>query len=380
LDSEKKRVAIVSKFSLSFGGGGEHWIQKVAQYLTQNGYHVTFFIPDIYKNEKNDDKFEVKYYYSRTVRIFSKLNLLNFAWPFILFNIKEEDYDIVYIPSIYAVRFIFSFRGKILLGTHDYYLPNSIISRDIFLIFPKAIIKALNRGNVFVHAINKVIYEELKKYTQQIILAGTFPFNIPENLRIDEGEKFQVLFMNALNKRKGADLLPAIVTKLNSLGLKDIEFVIIGRIQGKNKSLTSFLSHLPENTKYLGFVSEEVKEMELSRSSLFLFLSSREAAPLSLMEALSYGIPVVSVWKPLSRLIPEYYYHKKICVQADRSYDSIADKVLEFYYKWQSNKSLYKQFKHDISYFSINVFDQAKLLDTTLKMFETLISNGSTKL
>jgi len=62
--------------------------QKVAQYLTQNGYHVTFFIPDIYKNEKNDDKFEVKYYYSRTVRVFSKLNLPNFAWPFILFNIN----------------------------------------------------------------------------------------------------------------------------------------------------------------------------------------------------------------------------------------------------------------------------------------------------
>jgi len=355
-------------------------MEKVAQYLTQNGYQVSFFIPDIYENEKIDDKFEVKYYSSRVVRIFSKLNLLNFAWPFIILRIKKEDYDIVYVPSIYAVSFIFAYRGKIILGTHDYYLQNSFISRDIFLIFPKILIKVLNRCNVFVHAINEVIYEGLKKYTQRIILAETFPYNIYDRRQVLEGKKFQVLFMNILNKRKGAHLLPAIITKINTLGFEDIEFVITGRLQGRNKNLNGFLSHLPENTKYLGFVSEELKEVELSKSSLFLFLSSREAAaPLSIKEALSYGIPVVSTWKPLSRLIPKDYINKKICVQTERRYNLITSNILEFYYLWESDKFFYSKFRHDISDLSIKYFDQAKLLDNTLKMFDTLISKVPTE-
>ncbi|MEH7521623.1 glycosyltransferase, partial [Priestia megaterium] len=105
-------------------------------------------------------------------------------------------------------------------------------------------------------------------------------------------------FLAVLIKRKGIlDLIEAsqkIITELESKN-KQVEFVIAGdgELESTSKSLVEKLG-VSKYFKFVGWVNNEQKQELLKESDLFVLPSYNEGLPLSILEAISYGIPVIS--------------------------------------------------------------------------------------
>lgn len=119
---------------------------------------------------------------------------------------------------------------------------------------------------------------------------------IPEKPTIWNKDKFRILFLGVLIKRKGVDdLLDAINTISKEMDIKNVEFIIAGsgvekeRLEAKAKNL-----NLTKYVKFIGWVDDEQKRKLFLSVQLMVLPSYNEGLPISILEAISYGIPVIS--------------------------------------------------------------------------------------
>lgn len=95
-----------------------------------------------------------------------------------------------------------------------------------------------------------------------------------------------VLFAHKLVPRKGADLLPEIITRV-SKKVPDVEFVILG--PGDKKSLK-----LGDKAKLVGAVPNKQIAQYFARADVFIMPSRQEGFPRVLLEAMACGVPFVA--------------------------------------------------------------------------------------
>ena len=82
-----------------------------------------------------------------------------------------------------------------------------------------------------------------------------------------------------------------------------------------------------ENIRYLGFVSGEQKDAALKSADLFCFPTyyRNENQPVNLIEALAYGLPVITTrWRSVPETLPEGHAG----IVAPRNPDQIAEALL----------------------------------------------------
>ncbi len=104
----------------------------------------------------------------------------------------------------------------------------------------------------------------------------------------------QVLFLGEIGKRKGAFDLPDIISGVLEKK-KDVRFVIGG--SGEISALKEALRarNIPEEAVlFPGWVTGEKKDALLKESSLLLLPSYNEGMPMSVLDAMSYALSVVS--------------------------------------------------------------------------------------
>lgn len=121
--------------------------------------------------------------------------------------------------------------------------------------------------------------------------------SIPKEVKVLSENQFNILFLAIIDKRKGIyDLVEAakLLIKRYS-GEKTINFIIAGT--GKEEKNIKELVKLYKIDNYfyfIGWVNEEKKRELLRKSHLFVLPSYNEGLPMSILEAISYGIPVIS--------------------------------------------------------------------------------------
>ena len=103
-------------------------------------------------------------------------------------------------------------------------------------------------------------------------------------------DKFTILFLGRLVEQKGADILPDFYREI-STAVDDFDFVIAG--SGEYQNVLRKQLH-DDRVSMPGFVDEKRKRELLSRSHLLLLPSRYEMFPITALEALSSGTPVVS--------------------------------------------------------------------------------------
>lgn len=104
---------------------------------------------------------------------------------------------------------------------------------------------------------------------------------------------FVVLFLGRLCENKGTyDLLKAI--DLIKIKIPDAELRLGG--DGEIEKVHTVVAELglKDNVQLLGWIVGEDKEIELVSASLFVLTSYYEGLPLAILEAMSYGLPVIS--------------------------------------------------------------------------------------
>lgn len=140
------------------------------------------------------------------------------------------------------------------------------------------------------------IIKEIEPQAYTIVLRNAV--KIPEINNDINDKNIKVLFLAVLIKRKGiTDLIEAaqeIIEEVQS-NKKQIEFIIAGEGELKDsaKSLVKELGLSPY-FNFVGWVNGEDKIKLLQETDIFVLPSYNEGLPLSILEAISYGIPIIS--------------------------------------------------------------------------------------
>ncbi len=119
--------------------------------------------------------------------------------------------------------------------------------------------------------------------------------SIPDYKKESFNKCRKILFMGALIKRKGVlDLLKATMLVYNK-GFDNFKLLIAGSGE-EEKLLKQYVEEngLSRNVEFLGWISFEKKEEILKTTDLFVLPSYNEGLPIAILEAMAYGIPIIS--------------------------------------------------------------------------------------
>jgi len=148
-----------------------------------------------------------------------------------------------------------------------------------------------------------------------------------KELNYNNSELVKILFLGRLGKRKGIyDLIDA----AKHLKSRNIEIDLFG--DGNLEEFKKLIedNNLQEKVKIMGWISGEKKDEVLRNSDIFILPSYSEGLPMSILEAMAVGLPVIST--PVGG-IPEavedgingFLVKAGDCVELTKKIDLLAD-------------------------------------------------------
>ena len=341
------KIAFFNLQPLDRNGGSETWIKKVCSILNNNGDNVVIIVPSDRNRRENISGLEHIFFRSRMYSLLEKLGLKNLFPPFLNYKLFDDEVDAVYIPTIHPLllfRSVLKRKKKLIIGTHDLFIPNKRIGIDIYQKISIIGISYLAHGQkVIIHSLNPMTSRAFKETGAVVCEIGNefvtkdmaVPQpNNPDVFRTKTDKPFTVLFLGNIEQRKGSRLIPEIIEKFN--GMAGISFIFAGKL--KDARLTHEINHFSDIAYFKGSVSEADKINLLCESDLFLFLSDREASPIVIEEAFSFGLPVVSTWKGIEQLNSFPY---SLCVLSGRTVDEIRDSITLMYNQQRKDAGKY---------------------------------------
>jgi glycosyltransferase involved in cell wall biosynthesis len=340
------KIAFVNLQPISYNGGAERWIRAVCKMLLERGHDVLIFVPSNRDVREKILGIEHVFFKSRAYALFKKLGMYNLFPPFLNYRFNEE-VDVVYVATIHPLllfKSVLKGNKKLIIGTHDLFIPNKRLGIDIYQkISITGISYLASKGKVLVHSLNRMTSRAFKDtsvikfeignefLTDYEAVSGS---NDSTRISSKIGQPFKVLFLGNIEPRKGSRLIPSIVGQFKTS--TDISFIFAGRI--KDAKLLKETNVLVDNADFKGTVSEADKVNLFRESDLFLFLSDREASPIAIEEAFSFGLPVVSTWRGITQLNSFPY---SLCVISGRNADEILDSITSQYNLWKRDNRKY---------------------------------------
>ncbi len=210
---------------------------------------------------------------------------------------KIRDTDTVYIITSnplalsYVIALCSLYRKKLIFGVHIPFLKNLLSSNSTagtyrFLLGKVREFHVLNRDD------ESLIRSRFK--SAKVHLIPNFIPSLPVLRNSKNKKKFIVLFVGRLEtQQKGIDLLSEIVARTIKKNPR-ISFHILGKSGDGQGIVLKLALRYPGRVLQPGFVSERRLAEEYQRASLFICTSRYESFGLSVLEAQSFGLPVVS--------------------------------------------------------------------------------------
>lgn len=164
--------------------------------------------------------------------------------------------------------------------------------------FQTGLLRLFSRMGVLrgIHTINKADERTMKRLIQcptKYIPNGTFvPASIePDERRLSQKE-FVVLYVGAMTRAKGADILPEIFEGIKERGLS-FRYIICSSGGRFDENFRKW-SEGKESVEVRGFVGRAELDENYKEASVILLPSRREAFGIACIEAQSFGTPVVA--------------------------------------------------------------------------------------
>lgn len=144
---------------------------------------------------------------------------------------------------------------------------------------------------------------------------------IEEARRREYNHKYRLICCGSINGRKGQSIVVHALSKMNSEKLNEIHLTLVGDGPEK-KELEEFVKDhdLLNNVSFTGAVSNEKVFEYLATSNIYVLMSSSEGLPISIVEALRCGLPVIAT--NVSG-IPETVENCQNGILIDRNEDSL---------------------------------------------------------
>lgn len=135
--------------------------------------------------------------------------------------------------------------------------------------------------------------KKIEKSTKTVVLSNSV--RIPVE-KVKWNDEFKILFLGVLIKRKGvSDLLKAIKILEDEDKSSNLKFIIAGGGE-EETTLKNEVEQLKVNklVEFVGWINGDKKKELLKNSQMLVLPSYNEGLPIAILEAISYGMPVVS--------------------------------------------------------------------------------------
>jgi glycosyltransferase involved in cell wall biosynthesis len=154
--------------------------------------------------------------------------------------------------------------------------------------FVRKIFKQSNRVIALSASWKDWLNETLKLINVTIVFNGTSPIDLPN--KIEPPENPTILFMGNIVKQKGVDdLIIAFKEILKVRPNAILELAGDGDISAYKNATRDI-----PNIRFLGWINESQRLDALSRASVYCLPSYNEGLPMSILEAMSAGLPIIS--------------------------------------------------------------------------------------
>lgn len=283
-DLSKKILTIGPDYKDHRGGIG-------AVIETYNSFFEDFnFIPS-YRPFKSNLK-KVVYFVNQLIKI-------------IRYLIKDKDIEIVHIhgshgASLYRKFVIFlvskyTFKRKVIYHIHS--SSYDVTYRKSGL-FRKYIINSLINNSDLIICLSGFWLDFFKNnFNPQKIIIINNVVNKPANKNSydwDKGSVTKFLFLGRVGDRKGIFDLLHVLSNKSDFYREKLKLYIGG--DGEIDRLKAFIktNNLEDFVEYVGWVTDERKKELLSTAEIYILPSYNEGLPISILEAMSYGLAVIS--------------------------------------------------------------------------------------
>lgn len=212
---------------------------------------------------------------------------------------KEKDTDVFIFNSISFMRFMFlpffirKIKRKKTIVVHHHFMHRQLkgIRRKIYKTFEWNFLKQMDK----IIVASPYVYDDLKKhFPSEKLMLFQIPFD-NKPLYSPDPVKGNLTYMGTIEYRKGLSYLIQALILLKNRG-KEYPLTIVGKVfeQAYYENIKQEIEKNNLNVKFTGFLSKEDKEKILSQTDVFVFPSLLEGYGMALVEAQTYGLPIVS--------------------------------------------------------------------------------------
>lgn len=111
--------------------------------------------------------------------------------------------------------------------------------------------------------------------------------------RLDRKSNNIVLFLGELGKRKGCYDIPVVIEKVVK-EIPDVKFILGGTGSVEDEvSIKALMKGVSDHVMFPGWVRDKKKDEVLRNADVFFLPSYNEGMPMSILDAMGYGLPVV---------------------------------------------------------------------------------------
>lgn len=224
-----------------------------------------------------------------------------YGWIKLLFYLELSHVDIVHIHGSDVIsskrkyiyfKLAYLFNLKLIYHFHGASFSEQISNTSIF--WRKRIIEMFQEVDLVI-CLSNSWRDEIKKiapHANIVVVPNSVKLPLLSN-RVNNSEKIAILFLGLIGERKGLFDLIKVFMRL----LKDGNNIVLNI--GGNGDITKLLSAIfdlgiKKNANYLGWVSEEERDRLFRNTDIFVLPSYGEGMPMSILEAMSYSVPVIS--------------------------------------------------------------------------------------
>lgn len=224
-----------------------------------------------------------------------------------LLKIAKRDCNYVHPPEAYGIVKLFCPVARCVIFSHGSYFnmergfrffQKNLLVKKGFVLYLKWVLRSAN----LILLLDKDSLRDYKPYNSNLVQVGNSIIcpELPEGRHVlREGKVREILFVGRLSKDKRVEPIIRAVEDMGKAGFGEEGSGMDGSeirltIVGDGEEYHNLIPYAGERIRFVGAVPpKEVKEY-MQNSDILVMNSSFEGVPMTILEAISYGLPVVS--------------------------------------------------------------------------------------
>ncbi len=224
-----------------------------------------------------------------------------------LLKIAKRDCNYVHSPEAYGIVKLFCPVARCVIFSHGSYFnmergfrffQKNLLVKKGFVLYLKWVLRSAN----LILLLDEDSLRDYKPYNSNLVQVGNSIIcpELPEGRHVlREGKVREILFVGRLSKDKRVEPIIRAVEDMGKAGFGEEGSGMDGSeirltIVGDGEEYHNLIPYAGERIRFVGAVPpKEVKEY-MQNSDILVMNSSFEGVPMTILEAISYGLPVVS--------------------------------------------------------------------------------------